>query len=123
MTKPVALTLALAATLALANVSKGHARLVASSPAGGAQVGESPHVVTLSYDEAVKLARLTLTGDGKTITVPVDSSAPGAKFVTVPMPPLAPGAYELHWTALSTDDGHVTKGTFTFTVVGAAAAH
>jgi methionine-rich copper-binding protein CopC len=119
----MALTLALAAALALANVSDGHARLVTSSPAGGAQVGESPRVVTLAYDEAVKLAKLTLTRDGKTITVAVDSSAPGAKSVTVPMPPLAPGAYELHWTALSTDDGHVTKGTFTFTVLGATAAH
>jgi methionine-rich copper-binding protein CopC len=121
--KPMAFALTLAAALALANMSFGHARLVTSSPAGGTVLGESPQVLTLIFDEDVKLAKLTLTRDGKPITVKVDTSAPGAKTVTVPVTPLAPGAYELHWTALSTDDGHVTKGTFTFTVSGAAAAH
>jgi methionine-rich copper-binding protein CopC len=119
----MSIALTLAAVLALANVSHGHARLVSSSPAGGAQVGEAPKVLTLTFDEEVKLAKLTLTRDGAPISINLDTSAPGAKTVTVPVTPLAPGAYALHWTALSTDDGHVTKGTFTFTVIGATPAH
>jgi hypothetical protein len=123
MMRPLAFTLTLAAALGLANVGFGHARLVMSSPAAGAQVSESPHVVTLSFNEEVKLAKLDLTRDGKPITVNLDKSAPGSKTVTVPVSALAAGAYELHWTALSTDDGHVTKGTFTFTVLATTAAH
>jgi methionine-rich copper-binding protein CopC len=121
MMKRTALTLALAAALALPNLGFGHAKLVTSSPAGGAELRDSPHVLTFSFDEAVKLAKLDLTRDGKPITVHLDTSAPGSKTVTVPVTGLTAGAYELHWTALSTDDGHVTKGTFTFTVLGATA--
>jgi len=121
MTKRMAFTLTLAAALALANVSVGHAKLVTSVPAGGARVSESPHVLTLTFDEEVKLAKLSLTRDGTPITVTIDTAAASAKTVTVPVTALAPGAYEVHWTALATDDGHVTKGTFTFTVLGAAA--
>lgn len=121
--KPLSIALTLAASLALANVSIGHAKLVTSSPAGGAQVRESPKVLTLTFDEEVRLAKLTLTRDGTAISVNLDTSAPGAKTVIVPVTPLAPGAYALQWTALSTDDGHVTRGTFTFTVAGATPAH
>jgi methionine-rich copper-binding protein CopC len=115
--------LTLAGALALANLSFGHAKLVASSPAGGARLSESPHVLTLTFDEEVKLAKLTLARDGTPITVDIHTAASGAKTVTVPVTPLTPGTYELHWTALATDDGHVTKGTFTFIVLAAATAH
>jgi len=121
--KPMTIALTLAAALALANVSIGHARLVASSPAGGARVTDAPNILTLTFDEEVKLAKLTLTRDGMPVTVNVATSAPGAKTVTVPVTPLAAGSYELKWTALSTDEGHVTKGTVTFIVLGATTAH
>ena len=36
------------------------------------------------------------------------------------LPALKPGLYRVEWTALAADDGHVTKGAFSFTI---AAAH
>jgi hypothetical protein len=33
-----------------------------------------------------------------------------------PVPGLAAGVCEVHWTAISTYDGHVTKGVFSFSV-------
>jgi methionine-rich copper-binding protein CopC len=117
MPKPLLIAAALAGVL-LATSSFGHARLVDSTPASGGHITAATPSVTLSFSEEVKLASLTLTSAGKRIAVTIDKSAPSAKTVVVPVPSLAPGAYELHWTAVSTDDGHVTKGFFTFTVSG-----
>jgi hypothetical protein len=36
-----------------------------------------------------------------------------------PVSGLAAGVYEVHWTAISTDDGDVTKGVFSFSVLPA----
>ena len=119
MLKPMMLALTLAGVM-LASPSFGHAKLVSSSPASGAQVAESPRMFTLTFNEEVKLASLTLTLAGKPISVTVDKAAASAKMVTVPVPALTPGAYELHWTAISTDDGHVTKGAYAFTVLAAS---
>ena len=112
------------ATLALmlANLSFGHAKLVSSSPASGAQVPQVPKAITLTFNEEAKLAALTLFHSGKETAVAVDKSAPAAKSMVVPVTGLTPGAYEVHWTAIATDDGHVTKGSFSFTIEGSAPA-
>ena len=107
----------------LPDLSGAHAKLTSSSPSNGAQVMEAPKTLTLTFNEEVKLAVLTLTLAGKNIPVPVDKSAPAAKTVVIRMAALAAGAYEIHWTAISTDDGHVTKGSFAFTVTGPMAGH
>ena len=117
-------TIILAATLSLmlAAPSFGHAKLVSSAPASGAQVAEVPKAITLTFNEEAKLAALTLLHAGKETAVAVDKSAPAAKFMVVPVTGLMPGTYEVHWTAIATDDGHVTKGHFSFTIVGTAPA-
>ena len=117
-------TLIWTATLALtlAAPSFGHAKLLSSSPASGAQVSEVPKAITLTFNEEAKLAALTLLHAGKETAVAVDKSAPAAKSVVVPIAGLIPGTYEVHWTAIATNDGHVTKGSFTFTIVGTAPA-
>ena len=107
----------------LADLSGAHAKLTSSSPSNGAQVMEAPKTLTLTFNEEVKLANLTLTLAGKNISVPIDKSAPAAKTVVVPISALAAGVYEIHWTAISTDDGHVTKGSFAFTVTGPLPGH
>ena len=119
-------TLSAALTLVgvmLAAPSFGHAKLVNSTPASGAQLTEAPKTLTLSFNEEVKLAALTLIRDGKTVPVTVDKSAPAAKTVVVPVSALTAGDYEIHWTAISTDDGHVIKGSFAFTVSSATPTH
>ncbi len=122
MLKRHMLTVTLAAAL-VANSSFGHAKLVSSTPSSGAQIPESPRTLILTFSEDAKLAALKLSGVGAEISVPIDKGAPSAKTIVVPVNTLAAGTYEVHWTAIATDDGHVTKGSFEFTVLPATAAH
>lgn len=98
-----------------------HAKLRSSVPAADAQLRAAPKSLTLSFNENVRLAVLTLTLDGKQVPVTVDRSAPPAAQVSVTLPVLAPGKYLVQWSALSVDDGHVSKGSFAFAVVSPAA--
>ncbi len=61
----------------------------------------------------MQLAVLKISADGKEISVPYDRAASTA-HVVVPLPALGPGTYEVHWSALTVDDGHVVKGSFSF---------
>jgi copper resistance protein C len=98
----------------------GHARLQSSLPAADAQLQAAPKSLTLSFNETVRIAVLTLTIDGKEIPVSIDRSAPAAKQLTITLPALAAGKYQVRWSALSVDDGHVTQGTFSFAILTAA---
>jgi methionine-rich copper-binding protein CopC len=114
--------LAVTATgMILAGPAFGHAKLRSTLPAADAQLLVAPKSVTLTFNENVRLTVLTVTADGKEVPVTVDRSAPAAPQVTVALPVLGAGNYQVRWSALSPDDGHVTKGTFSFTIVGAAA--
>jgi copper resistance protein C len=102
----------------LAAPAFGHAKLRSTAPAADAQLQAAPKSLTLSFNEDVRLAVLTLTIGGTVIPVAIDRSAPAAPQVNVTLPALAPGKYQVQWSALSADDGHVTKGTFSFAIVG-----
>jgi methionine-rich copper-binding protein CopC len=110
------------AAMLLAGPALGHAKLLRTLPAADAQLPAAPPSLTLTFNENVRLAVLTLTADGKTIPVTVDRSLPPAPQVSVPLPALTAGKYQVQWSALSAADGHVTKGTFSFVIAGAAAA-
>jgi hypothetical protein len=98
----------------------GHAKLRSSAPAADARLSAAPKSLTLTFNEEVRLAVLTLTVDGKNIPVTVDRGAPAASQVSVALPALAGGKYQVQWSALSVDDGHVSKGAFSFTVADPA---
>jgi methionine-rich copper-binding protein CopC len=50
--------------------------------------------------------------------VALDKTAkPGTSF-TLTLPALAPGNYTVQWAAVAADDGHVTRGTFKFSIAG-----
>jgi methionine-rich copper-binding protein CopC len=110
------------AAMLLAGPAFGHAKLLRTVPAADAQLPAAPASLTLTFNENVRLAVLTLTADGKTIPVTVDRSLPPAPQVSVPLPALTAGKYQVQWSALSAADGHVTKGTFSFVIAGATAA-
>ncbi len=96
----------------------GHAKLTGSVPAGNSQLASAPKALTLAFNEAATLAVLKLLSAGKEIPIPLDKSLkPGREF-TLSLPALAPGSYEVQWSAVAADDGHVTKGSFTFTITG-----
>jgi methionine-rich copper-binding protein CopC len=109
------------AVMLLAGPAFGHAKLLRSVPSADAQLQAAPTSLTLGFNENVRLAVVSLTSGGKIIPVAVDRTAPAAAQASVALPVLGAGTYQVHWSALSTDDGHVTKGTFSFVIVGAAA--
>ncbi len=92
-----------------------HAKLLGTSPAAGAELKAAPKALTLDFNESVKLAVLKVSSGAKDISVPYDAGA-SAAHVEVPLPPLAPGTYQVKWSALTVDDGHVVKGTFSFVI-------
>jgi copper resistance protein C len=114
-------TLAAVAAMILAGSAFGHARLRSTNPAADAELHVAPKTLTLTFSEEARLAVLTLSVGGKEIPVTVDRNAPAAAQVTVALPSLAPGKYLVQWSALSPGDGHVTKGAFSFAIVGPGA--
>jgi methionine-rich copper-binding protein CopC len=115
MLKQAILALALGGTT-MAGPCVAHAKLQGSSPAKDAQLAEPPKTLTLTFNEAAQVAVLKLTGGGKEIPIPVDKSAKASPSFTFPLPALAPGSYTVQWTAVAADDGHVTKGSFAFSI-------
>ena len=109
-----------AAATTLAGPVLGHAKLRATVPSADAQLQTPPKSLTLSFNEAVQLAALTLTAGDTPIPVSVDRTAPAAPQVTVALPVLSAAKYQVQWSVLSTGDGHVAKGTFSFTILGPA---
>ena len=92
-----------------------HAKLLSTAPAAGAVLAAAPKVLILDFNENVQLGVLKVSAAGKEISVPYDSGA-SAAHVAVPLPALAPGTYQVRWSALTVDDGHVVKGTFSFVI-------
>ena len=97
-----------------------HAQLVASSPAAGGTVPESPPEIRLVFSEPLETQGTSLdvvdlngspvlTGAGA-----VDPADPYALVVDGPQ--LADGVYRLTWRTLSAADGHVLEGFFNFGV-------
>jgi copper resistance protein C len=109
-----------AAAMTLAGAAFGHAKLRSTVPPADAQLQTPPKSLTLSFNEDVRLAALTLTAGDTQIPVTVDRTAPAASQVTVALPVLAAAKYQVQWSVLSTGDGHVAKGTFSFTILGSA---
>jgi len=97
-----------------------HAQLKSSDPPAGALLGRAPKQVALRFTEAVELAfvQLTLYDDqGRAMpsgTLSVDPHDPTR--ILAALPPLDHGTYTVAWQATSASDGHVTRGTFPFSV-------
>jgi methionine-rich copper-binding protein CopC len=98
----------------------GHAKLLSTRPAMGEQLAVAPKQMTLQFNEAVQVGMLKLSADGKDIPIELDRGTAAASIVTVALPALAPATYRVQWSALTVDDGHVVKGTFSFVVVTGA---
>jgi methionine-rich copper-binding protein CopC len=95
-----------------------HAKLQSSVPASNAQLAHTPPTLTLNFSEEAQLAVLKLTSSGTSVPVPLDRNAKASSTIVVTLPALKPGTYDVQWSAIAQDDGHVTKGSFSFTVLG-----
>lgn len=111
----LALTLGLAAGPALA-----HALLVRSSPEANAELPQSPQQVDLYFSEALEPAfssASVLNTEGQRVDnqdSAVDATDPTHMSLTLKR--LPDGVYTVSWKAISTSDGHLTNGTFSFAV-------
>ncbi len=100
--------------------TSAHAELSRSQPGQGAALGSAPSKLELWFTED-----LTPSGSSAKVydaqrqevdegTYTVDPN--DATHLIVPLKPLQDGTYTVAWTSISSDDGHVIRGTFTFTV-------
>jgi methionine-rich copper-binding protein CopC len=101
----------------LAGPAFGHAKLRSTLPAADAQLAAAPKSLTLTFNESVRLAVLSVAAGDREIPVAVDRSAPAAPQVTIALPALMPGYYQVRWSVLAADDGHASQGTFSFTIL------
>ena len=97
-----------------------HAQLVASSPASGAVLPESPDELRLVFSEPIEgeATSLDLAGlDGTPILERAGTVDPEDPYaLVVASPNLADGIYTLTWRSLSAADGHVADGFLYFGV-------
>jgi copper resistance protein C len=106
-----------ASCLLAASQAVAHAKLQAETPAADSTV-EAPKVIQLHFSEAVEasLSRLKLAGGDIAIAVvPVNDTADPTTLSIRPIAALKPGTYTVTWSVVA-DDGHRTRGTYSFTV-------
>jgi copper resistance protein C len=108
--------LALCAALFATGPAFGHAKLLESSPAAGAEIAGSPPSLILTFNENVRLGVLKLTTAGHAVPVVIDPNPAAASVITIKLPALAAGAYEVQWSALTPSDGHMVKGKYSFVI-------
>ena len=114
-------TCLLLAALALPAVVTAHAELVSSSPEAGSTLARSPEAVTATFSEALEAPKSSIeviAPDGSLVATGGLAPDDGTTLL-VAVPALAPGTYDVRWTA-SSDDGHLERGRYEFTVAGAA---
>ena len=117
---PGVVALAFLISLLLIGVASAHANLIKSDPAPGAVLGSAPSEVRLWYDEDVDVNFAQVQVFDKNLTR-VDNndlkSVPGdSKQIVITLKPLSDGTYTVAWKALSSTDGHITRGNFAFSV-------
>jgi copper resistance protein C len=79
----------------------------------------SPAKITITFSEAVeeKFSSLAVTDEqGRKINKVASQLVSGdPKTLTLPLPPLTPGGYLVHWVSVAAD-GHRMQGEYKFTV-------
>lgn len=106
--------------LGIQSAAFAHTHLSMSSPQGDETVS-SPSVLMLTFGDAVRLLRLSVTGANGDLEIGFTPVADAQARFHVPMPVMAAGAYTVNWTAIG-DDGHSVSDTFGFTVDPSAPA-
>lgn len=111
------LLLALALLALTAGEASAHAELIGSDPVSGATVS-TPTTLTASFSEPLGTdrSRIVVRNAAGDEVARGGISADDETVMTVELPALPPGSYSARWTAVTPEDGGVTRGTITFTV-------
>ncbi len=121
----LAVALGLGVLLVLPGVVVAHAALDVPTPADGAILEGSPPVIkgTFTQDMDPETSSLDLRNAAGDVLAEGGVAADDSRRMVIEgVPELAPGEYEVRWTTLSTEDGEVERGTWSFTVTAAATA-
>lgn len=114
------LVLALILTLLTAGIARAHANLVRSDPAENAVLDQTPKQITLEFSEPIDphLSKIeVLFEDGTSVDGNDSTRSPNdSKILTVSLKDSRQGTYIVSWRALSEADGHVTSGSYVFSV-------
>ena len=106
-----------ASCLLAASQAVAHAKLEAATPAADSTV-DAPKIIQV-HSEAVEasLSRLRLAagGDIAIAVVPMNDTEDPTTLSIRPIAGLKPGIYTVTWSVVA-DDGHRTRGTYSFTV-------
>jgi copper transport protein len=106
--------------LASGPAAGAHALLRDSEPAGGASLDRAPRRVVLTFTERPDPRISTvhvLDTAGREVEAAKAAPVAGAPLqLAVPLGDLPDGTYTVSWRVLSTDDGHLTAGSFAFGV-------
>lgn len=106
---------AVAAISLMSSTAFAHSSLTASSP-GNQSVVQSPPKLELTFNEGVRMLRLTLVhGASHNIEFGFTPSTDTAATVSYDLPALMMGEHTVNWTVIGSD-GHPVNGTFKFTV-------
>ncbi|HET8679550.1 MAG TPA: copper resistance protein CopC, partial [bacterium] len=102
--------------LSFAAAAAGHAVLEASTPRHGTVLTAAPERLELTFNEAVDpvLSTVVLIQDAN--RTQLKSPTGVANKLTYTLPSLSSGLYTLDWRVISTVDGHLTRGAFSFGV-------
>ncbi len=121
----LAVAVGLGVLLVLPGVVVAHAALDVPEPADGAILEGSPPVIkgTFTQDMDPETSSLDLRNAAGDVLADGGVAADDPRRMVIEgVPELAPGEYEVRWTTLSTEDGELERGTWSFTVSAAATA-
>ncbi len=99
-----------------------HAKMMASVPKDGATVAAGLSKIEMRFSHRMRLTLVRVHRAAADQQVAIKGALPKtfAEAATVSVDALPAGAYDVSWTAVS-EDGHVMKGHFAFTVSGSGA--
>jgi hypothetical protein len=99
-----------------------HAKMVASMPQDGATVAAGLSQIELKFSHAMRLTlvRVHRADDDKDVGLQGALPKTFTQAAKVSIDALMAGAYDVSWTAVS-EDGHVMKGSFSFSVAATPA--
>ena len=105
-----------ALVMSVAGEIRAHSKQETTFPEDGAVLAAAPDVVSMTFDEPMRITMITLTSEaGDTFELErSDAMEPVTEFRALP-PPLPKGRYTVEWRGLSSD-GHSMKGRFSFEV-------
>jgi methionine-rich copper-binding protein CopC len=97
--------------------ASAHGGLEESDPAANARLKQPPGRVTMAFSELPSKDSVMKVVDGCKRDVVLNTAVAGSDLVSA-VDDGEPGTWKASYRVISAEDGHLTKGSFTFTVAG-----